>query len=137
MIGHGVVQQAAEDIVQDCFEVLWKKKRTVEVSKCKSYLFAIAYNKAMDYYRQKYKQRDIAPTSVYAETDTNFDTKKHIMQAIQKLKPKQRTAILLKDWEGYKYNEIADIMQITLDQVKVTIHRGRKQLKEELQFLKK
>ncbi len=137
VIGQGVVQQAAEDIVQDCFEVLWKKKRSVDASKCKSFLFAIAYNKSMDYYRKKYKQRDPIPTSVYAETDTNFDTKKYIMQAMLKLKPKQRTAILLKDWEGYSYSEIADIMQVSLDQVKVNIHRGRKQLKQELQFLKK
>jgi RNA polymerase sigma-70 factor (ECF subfamily) len=54
------------------------------------------------------------------------------MQLVNQLPEKQRQIIHLRDVEGYSYQEIADITETTLDFVKVSLHRARKTLKDEL-----
>lgn len=51
-------------------------------------------------------------------------------KAIQRLNETQRTVVLLRDYEGYSYQEIADITNLSETQVKVYIFRARKFLKE-------
>ena len=55
-----------------------------------------------------------------------------LQEALSRLPENQRSVIMLRDYEGYDYNEIAEITQLTLSQVKVYIFRGRKVLKEYL-----
>lgn len=136
VISQGLAQVEAEDIVQECFEVLWKKKKEVRLEKSKPFLFQVAYNKSMDVYRHRKKQKLLEAEERPENTNVDIDTKKWIMKAMHNLSPTQRSAILLKDWEGYSYQEISEIMHISLAQVKVNIHRGRKNLRSQLQFLK-
>jgi RNA polymerase sigma factor (sigma-70 family) len=63
------------------------------------------------------------------EIDERFGS---IMQLVNQLPEKQREIVHLRDVEGYTYQEIADITGTTLDFVKVSLHRARKTLKEEL-----
>ena len=51
-------------------------------------------------------------------------------EALNTLPEIQRSVILLRDYEGYNYDEIADITGLTLSQVKVYIFRGRQKLKQ-------
>ena len=53
-----------------------------------------------------------------------------IEQALQKLPLKYRTLILLRDWQGHSYEEVAEITSIPLGTVKSRIFRGRTKLKE-------
>jgi RNA polymerase sigma-70 factor (ECF subfamily) len=53
-----------------------------------------------------------------------------------KLRPEYRTAILLCHVEGRPYEEIAEIMEVPLGTVKTFIHRGRNELKRELEHLR-
>lgn len=52
---------------------------------------------------------------------------------VNSLPEKQRSCIQLRDFEGKSYKEIASIMQISEDQVKVNIHRGRQTLRDKFQ----
>jgi RNA polymerase sigma-70 factor (ECF subfamily) len=54
------------------------------------------------------------------------------MRAINELNPIQKSLVLLKDYEGYSYQEIGEIMHLSESQVKVYLHRARLILKNKL-----
>ena len=60
------------------------------------------------------------------------NVKKILNEALYKLSETQRSLVLLKDYEGYAYDEIAAITSLSISQVKVYLHRARIQLKSYL-----
>jgi RNA polymerase sigma-70 factor (ECF subfamily) len=58
--------------------------------------------------------------------------KKILDEALNRLSETQKSLVLLKDYEGYSYEEIGEIMNLNPSQVKVYLHRARVQLKEYL-----
>jgi RNA polymerase sigma-70 factor (ECF subfamily) len=60
------------------------------------------------------------------------EEKAQVRTALAALPPSLKEAILLREFEGLKYREIADVMDVTLNEVKVLIHRARKQLAKRL-----
>ena len=55
-----------------------------------------------------------------------------ILRFVEKLSENYRIALVLSEFEGLKNNEIAQIMGVSLDTVKIRLHRARERLKEEL-----
>ena len=55
-----------------------------------------------------------------------------VREYVDRLPPDYRTVLILKELEGFKNKEIAYILQITLENVKVRLHRARASLKKEL-----
>ncbi len=123
----------ARDVVQNSFAVLWQKKEDVVPAKAKSFLFQVAYRQSIDLYRKQnrmsYKE-EVEDARVV--TTTNTDLKKVLDRALSKLDEQSRALVLLKDYEGYNYNEIAQITGLSDSQVKVYLHRARKTLKDYL-----
>lgn len=124
-------EDTAKDIVQDSFEKMWRKFREINFEKARSYLFTTAYHTLVDHIRKSKKSvsvdrmpdRESAP-------DTSYTGLKEILDdALQKLPDIQRTVILLRDYEGYSYEEIGNITTLTESQVKVYIFRARVFLK--------
>jgi RNA polymerase sigma-70 factor (ECF subfamily) len=127
-------QSVAEDFVQDAFERLWRKAHRIDVIKAKAYLFRTVVNLQIDAARRS-KLSKIhldSQTTPTIEPPIPFDLKKHLDEGIHRLTEVQRNALLLRDYEGYSYLEIADILNVSEDTVKVTIFRARKSLKEYL-----
>ena len=62
----------------------------------------------------------------------NSQIKKVLEMALSRLNETQRSLVLLKDYEGYSYEEIGQITGLSESQVKVYLHRARVQLKEYL-----
>jgi len=129
----------AEDIVQSAFEKLWIHKDNVEPSKAKSYLFTVAYHLLIGHTRKA--KRISLQESFENDTQTAYQEnkalKKVLHDALATLNETQRSLVLLKDYEGYNYQEIGEIMNLSESQVKVYIHRARLQLKEKLSHLQK
>jgi RNA polymerase sigma factor (sigma-70 family) len=121
----------AEDIVQDSFEKLWRKHDDLAAEKAKSYLFTTAYHTMIDLIRKRKPQRDIEEVQHITEGGTNAysDIKEVLNEALEKLSEIQRTVILLRDYEGYSYEEIGKITGLNESQVKVYIYRARVYLK--------
>jgi RNA polymerase sigma-70 factor (ECF subfamily) len=65
------------------------------------------------------------------------ELKQVLLAAINELNPTQKSLVLLKDYEGYTYQEIGEIMNLSESQVKVYLHRARIFLKEKLVHLEK
>lgn len=122
----------AKDIVQGAFEKLWMNRDKVENNRSKSYLFTIAYNQMIDHLR---KNKRVVLSDEFTENAkgasyTKQDTKKILNEALARLNEQQRSLVLLKDYEGYSYEEIGQITGLNESQVKVYLHRARLQLRD-------
>ena len=125
-------EDLAKDVVQESFARLWMKVDEVEGVKAKSYLFTTAHHVMIDEVRKGARStrmeehhQDIRHTS-----QGQPDLKEVLDAALATLPAIQRSVVLLRDLEGYSYEEIAELTALNLAQVKVYIYRGRTALKE-------
>jgi RNA polymerase sigma-70 factor (ECF subfamily) len=123
--------EKASDIVQDSFEKLWRRIAEVAFEKAKSYLFSTAYHTMIDGIRKEKRIEDFnhVKPELYSHEDQYSDLQEILHAALDKLPEIQRTVILLRDYEGYSYQEIGEITELSESQVKVYIYRGRVFLK--------
>jgi len=127
-------EEKAKDVVQDAFLKLWQKVEEVGGEKAKSYLFTTAYRTMIDLIRRDKRQGEWSDAlENQVTTFQNYSGIDEILnEALSKLPEAQRSAIMLRDYEGYDYEEIGKIMKLNLTQVKVYIFRARKKLKDYL-----
>jgi RNA polymerase sigma factor (sigma-70 family) len=122
----------AEDIVQDSYEKLWKNYESVNFLKVRQYLFSTAYHTLIDRIRKEKRvslTEEIKPATNCHNEQFN-DLKEVLNVAVDKLPEVQKMVLLLRDYEGYSYKEIADVALLSESQVKVYIYRARVFLKE-------
>lgn len=124
--------ELARDIVQDAFEKMWMNVENISAEKSKSYLFTTAYHTMLDRIRRNKKQGswDEVNEAAFSHQQTPAGLKKVLKEALQRLPEIQRTVVLLRDYEGYSYEEIGEITNLNESQVKVYIYRARVALKE-------
>jgi RNA polymerase sigma-70 factor (ECF subfamily) len=124
----------AQDIVQSAFEKLWVNREQVLQEKAKSYLFTVAYHQMIDHIRKSNKMPLTEDSAIpqHQTTQHNSELKQVLMRAVNQLNPIQKSLVLLKDYEGYSYQEIGEIMNLSDSQVKVYLHRARLILKNKL-----
>ena len=122
----------AKDIIQDTFEKLWVNAANVYYEKAKSYIFTTAYHTMVDSIRREKKQAawEEVDESEHSHSGQYTGLKEVLREAVAKLPEIQRTVVLLRDYEGYTYDEIGEITNLTASQVKVYIYRARVFLKE-------
>lgn len=124
-------EMSAKDIVQETFTKVWIKHEEVSFEKVKSYLFTTAYHAIVDWVKKDGRNGDIERASVQTnEFSISFDLQQVLNDALDKLPEIQKTVVLLRDYEGYNYNEIAEVTGLNESQVKVYIFRARQTLKE-------
>ena len=130
-------EMSAKDIVQETFTKVWIKHEEVSFQKVKSYLFTTAYHAIVDWIRKEQKSGDIEKINVDTRSSSmeNFDLQAILDEAFKKLPEIQKTVVLLRDYEGYNYTEIAEITSLNESQVKVYIFRARKALQEYIRDL--
>jgi len=122
-------EEDARDIVQSAFEKMWRNRDSIENDKSKSYLFTVAYNQMIDHIR---KVRRVSLTDEFTETSggvhqvqATSNVQKTLQEALNRLNETQRSLVMLKDYEGYNYEEIGRITGLNESQVKVYLHRAR------------
>lgn len=124
-------EDRANDIVQDAYEKLWRNVAEIEYHVVKSWLFTTAYRNMIDIIRKEKRmtvletehEREMVHESGYS------DLNEILHEAIGRLPEQQKTAVMLRDYEGYSYKEIGDITGHSEAQVKINIYRGRLALK--------
>ncbi len=142
----------AEDLCQETFLRLVKEKKKYQVSgNFKTWIFRIALNLCRDRLRRKKfrSHRSIDAPSLSQNGNTNEfenslsdpapdqidcmeknEMKVLIQQAFKKLPEKQRTVVILKEYQALKFSEIAKIMKTPVGTIKSLNHRGRQKLKK-------
>lgn len=123
----------ARDVVQNSFAVLWEKKEDVTPEKAKSFLFQVAYRQSIDLYRKNHRVTYKEEVDDKRTTEQQrSDLKRVLDKALEQLDERSRALVLLKDYEGYSYEEIGKITDLSSSQVRVYLHRARKTLKDYL-----
>lgn len=127
-------EEDARDVVQTAFEKMWRNRADVDAAKSKSYLFTVAYHQMIDHIRKvkRIQLKEEFNETVKVQHKPENNLKKVLDEALARLNETQRTLVLLKDYEGYSYEEIGQITDLSSSQVKVYLHRARLQLKEYL-----
>lgn len=132
IVKHMRVEDRARDVVQDAFMKMWEKRKEVQVEKAKSYLFTTAYHCMIDIIRRekKIQYKEELPQAMVSNAVNPHDLQELLHQALEKLPEIQKTVVLLRDYEGYSYDEIGDICHLNPSQVKVYIYRARLSMKK-------
>jgi RNA polymerase sigma-70 factor (ECF subfamily) len=139
-------ETAAEDIVQEAFIKAWRKIGDFRMeSSFKSWLHRITVNTAMDYLRKHVRRKQFETEEPEFETTqqaanlpdtgTQIDISRQTQAAMMDLSESERTALLLKHYEGHSINEVAQIMEITTGACKQNIFRAVKKMRIALQPL--
>ena len=118
----------ADDILQESFIKIHTKLHTLkDITKLKSWIFSIARNAVMDYFKSNNKTVEIA--NFESETDLLKDkhTEKDCLRGIlQNLPKKYRDPIFLSDIKGMKQGDVATQLKLPIPTVKSQIQRARK-----------
>lgn len=127
-------EEDARDVVQTAFEKMWRNREEVDATKSKSYLFTVAYHQMIDHIRKvkRIQLREEFNEEIKVQNRPVNNLKRVLEVALDRLSETQRSLVLLKDYEGYSYEEIGKITGLNESQVKVYLHRARVQLKEYL-----
>ena len=131
-------REEAQDVVQESFARVWEKVKTVDFAKAKSYLFTTAHHAMIDEVRQRQhfaSIEDLAPSHESSTQSPYPDVNDILHQALTTLPEAQRNVLLLRDYEGYSYQEIGTITGMSEAQVKVNIFRARTTLKNKLKSI--
>lgn len=126
--------ERAQDVVQDVFEKVWKKIDDISAEKIKSYLFTAAYHTMLDVLK---KEKRITHYENEREFEKSYSSEysgvnEILEEALNTIPEIQKNVILLRDYEGYSYEEIGEITNLKDSQVKVYIYRARKALQKYL-----
>jgi RNA polymerase sigma-70 factor (ECF subfamily) len=142
IVGHDAV---AEDVVQEVFIRLWKQcQKDGNIQNPEAWCMATTRNLSIDKVRSKYRKAEplksgfdlIDASATPFETAVENDLLRTVKELIDKLPENWQASIRLRDIENYSYQEIAEILGITLEQVKTNIFRGRQSLRQSLEKLK-
>ena len=123
-------EDKAKDIVQDTYVKFWEKKDNVDEAKIKSYLFTTAYHTLIDVVRKEKKQcsfSDVKEENYSTQTGYS-DLQEILHEAIEQLPEDQKAVILLRDYEGYAYDEIAEITGTSVGALKASYHLAVKKI---------
>ena len=99
--------------------------------KVKTYLFTSAYHTMIDYIRKEKRYAGVDPSELTerSHSDQYSDLGEVLERAVDNLPEDQKAVVMLRDYEGYSYREIAEITGLSESQVKVYIYRARVYLK--------
>ena len=135
--------EEAKDVVQEVFIKVWNGREQLdEIENIEAWCMRITKNLSLDRLRQQQRR----PTdsiekgvhilnetlSPYENTEIS-ESMKRVGELMAGLPEKQRQVMHLRDIEGYTYNEISEILEIDMSQVKVNLFRARNSVREQLQ----
>lgn len=133
-------RQEAEDIVQDALIKVWNVRNHWDtIESVEAFALTITRNLSLDHMKRagnseaslddtNTERADIAENP--SERMIQKDNLSLVRQIIDSLPEKQRSCIQLRDIEGKAYKDIATVLNITEEQVKVSIFRGRQAIKQ-------
>jgi RNA polymerase sigma-70 factor (ECF subfamily) len=139
-------REEAEDVTQDVLVRLWQKGHEVDPERVGAWLMRVTRNRCIDAMRSR---TGLQRASLVHDSDGTLEravdcrpgpeTRAHaseigsiIHDALAALPEPYRSVVVLREIQGHSYHEISDILEMPLNSVRVTLHRGRRQLRRAL-----
>ncbi|MEY4216839.1 MAG: hypothetical protein RLZZ68_1295 [Bacteroidota bacterium] len=125
----------ARDVVQDVFEKLWIHAERIEVEKAKSWLYTCAHNTMLNFIKRRNRLSYMQSVQLDSGSSVDrftFESNEIIEKTVSMLPPLQKSILLLRDLEGYSYEEIGALLELNPSQVKVYLFRARMKVKNQL-----
>jgi len=127
----------AEDATQDAFIKLWHHRESIDPERIRPWLMKVTRNGCLDRLRRRKPETELTEVSAIEQHGPQAGAEqgelgRFLQAAIQRLKEPYRTLVVLRDIQQHSYDEVAGATELTLSQVKVYLHRARKQLREQL-----
>ena len=131
-------REDAEDITQDVFIRLWQHWRKIDHERVGAWLMRVAHNSVIDHIRRHKNEKlrvdlpDTLEDAVSVE-DSELESQEfqqHLETAISTLKDPYRSILIMRDIQGLSYQDVEQTLNLSQSQVKVYLHRARRQLRE-------
>jgi len=136
----------AEDITQEVLIKLWNRGHQVEPDRLGAWLLTVTRNACTDVLRRRQRVSKVIPIRRDVEFHTDPPSPEpspesravgsqlgtHILEALNRLNEPARSVVILREVQGLSYREIAEILQMHMSTLKVTLHRARRKLRESL-----
>lgn len=124
----------AEDLMQETFYRMLVHIDYYKGEEIRPWLFTIAYNTFIDWYRKEKKYNTTTVEEFHLpnvpSTEHEYFVKFEIaswLESLSSLPLERRNVLLLRDYYGFSYKEIAEMTGLSLAKVKIELHRGRKE----------
>jgi RNA polymerase sigma-70 factor (ECF subfamily) len=133
--------QEAEDVVQEVFIKLWNNREQMqEINNVEAWCMRVTRNLSIDKLRSKHNRTDDIPEGTnWLDNSAGPDKQTELNEAVEKIKKwieelpeAQRNVIQLRDIEEFSYKEIAEALEISMELVKVNLHRARKVIRKKI-----
>ncbi len=138
--------EEADDITQEVLLRLWNHRHDLDDRQLGAWLLRVTRNACYDLLRKRRSSAKVfssEPEEEVAETEPAQDPgphaqaeasgfRGHLRDALEELGEPFKSVIILREIQGFKYQEIADALEMPLSSVRVNLHRGRKKLRERL-----
>jgi RNA polymerase sigma-70 factor (ECF subfamily) len=127
----------AEDATQEAFVKLWNNRNAIDKERVKPWLMRVTRNHCLDRLRRRRPEQEFVEYQAVEEHGPMKDAERgelggFLKSAIAALSEPYRTLVVLRDVQQHSYEEVAGVTELSLSQVKVYLHRARKQLREQL-----
>lgn len=134
----------AEDVTQEVLVKLWEHQDDLDEDGLMSWLSCVTRNACIDKLRARQRRRKTirvdsdgvdraeSPARTPDRRAETEDLRDHVLKALDHVDDPYRRVVALRELQNLKYKEIADVLDMPLNTVKVYLHRGRKKLRAEL-----
>lgn len=136
--------EAAEDIIHDAFvKLIETRGRIHNPASLKSWMYAVVRNEALTLLNKQKRYRPLADDDEIFESETSDAAMEHseqqrqIERMLDRLLPQYKEIVLLREYEGLNYEEIAAVTGTTVSAVKARLFKARKALIRHLEPLRK
>lgn len=137
-------EATAQDVTQDVLITFWEHREELDAERILPWLLRVTRNACIDQLRRRQTRHNTMTVDTDGLRDASSprpgpyvhaelaDFEEHLHEALDKVDEPYRRIVELRELQELKYKEIADLLDMPLNTVKVYIHRGRKKLREQL-----